>query len=126
MLVVVTAGTVLSALLSWRYNALLSGGDAACSMGVNVPLLRFVSLLTASLMTAVCVSFLGVIGFVGIICPHSVKRLLGQDHRLVYPRLPPSAAACFCCCRTPCPAVLAAAQPSRWGQSASCWALRSS
>ena len=85
MLVVVTAGTVLSALLSWRYNALLSGGDAACSMGVNVPLLRFVSLLTASLMTAVCVSFLGVIGFVGIICPHSVKRLLGQDHRWSIP-----------------------------------------
>jgi len=85
MLVVVTAGTVLSALLSWRYNALLSGGDAACSMGVNVPLLRSVSLLTASLMTAVCVSFLGVIGFVGIICPHSVKRLLGQDHRWSIP-----------------------------------------
>ena len=30
-------------------------------------------------------SFLGVIGFVGIICPHVVKKLLGQDHRLSIP-----------------------------------------
>lgn len=85
MLAVVAAGTLLFWLLSWRYNALLSGGDTAASLGVNVPLLRFLSLLTASVMTAVCVSFLGVIGFVGIICPHTVKRLLGQDHRWSVP-----------------------------------------
>ena len=50
-------------------------------MGVRVDALRFASLLAASLITAVCVSFLGVIGFVGVICPHAVKKLLGQDHR---------------------------------------------
>jgi iron complex transport system permease protein len=33
----------------------------------------------------VCVSFLGVIGFVGIICPHVTKKLLGQDHRVTIP-----------------------------------------
>ena len=85
MLAVVAAGTAFFLLLSWRYNALLSGGDTAGTLGVNVALLRFVSLLTASVMTAVCVSFLGVIGFVGIICPHTVKRLLGQDHRWSIP-----------------------------------------
>ena len=37
-------------------------------------------MLMASVITAVCVSFLGVIGFVGIICPHVTKKLLGQDH----------------------------------------------
>lgn len=85
MLAVVTAGTVFFMLLAWRYNALLSGGDTAGTLGVNVALLRFVSLLTASVMTAVCVSFLGIIGFVGIICPHTVKRLMGQDHRWSIP-----------------------------------------
>ena len=85
MLAVVLAGTAVFAALAWRYNALLSGGDAAGSMGVNVPLLRWVSLLLASLITAVCVSFLGMIGFVGIICPHAVKRLVGQDHRWTVP-----------------------------------------
>lgn len=85
MAVVVTAGILFFALMSWRYNALLSGDDSARTMGVRVDLLRFISLLLASLITAVCVSFLGVIGFVGIICPHVMKRLLGQDHRISIP-----------------------------------------
>lgn len=54
-------------------------------MGVNVDALRFVSMLAASVITAVCVSFLGVIGFVGVICPHVTKKLLGQDHRYSIP-----------------------------------------
>ena len=54
-------------------------------MGVDVGGLRFLSLLICSLITAVCVSFLGVIGFVGIICPHVTKKLLGQDHRFATP-----------------------------------------
>ncbi len=85
MLAVVALGTLVFALLSWRYNALLSGDATARSMGVNVDLLRFASLLLSSLITAVCVSFLGVIGFVGIICPHVTKKLLGQDHRFSIP-----------------------------------------
>ena len=85
MAVVVLIGFVSFSFLSWRFNALLSGDAAAKSMGVNVDLLRFVTMLLASVMTAVCVSFLGIIGFVGIICPHVVKRLLGQDHRVSIP-----------------------------------------
>ena len=54
-------------------------------MGVNVNVLRFSTMLVASLITAVCGSFLGVIGFVGIICPHIVKRILGHDHRVTVP-----------------------------------------
>ena len=77
MLAVTAAGIAVFAALAWRYNALLSG--------VNVALLRWVSLLLASLITAVCVSFLGMIGFVGIICPHAVKRLVGHDHRGALP-----------------------------------------
>lgn len=85
MAVVVLAGLAYFMLMSWRYNALLSGEATARTMGVNVSTLRFVSLLLSSLITAVCVSFLGVIGFVGIICPHITKRLLGQDHRVSMP-----------------------------------------
>ena len=82
----VLAGSLaVFSLLSWRYNALLSGDAAARSMGVNVRLLRFFSLLLSSVITAACVSFLGVIGFVGIICPHVVKKILGQDHRWTLP-----------------------------------------
>ncbi len=85
MAVVVLVGIVFFALMAWKYNALLSGEATAKTMGVNVEALRFVSLLLASVITAACVSFLGVIGFVGVICPHVTKKLLGQDHRVTIP-----------------------------------------
>lgn len=85
MAVAVAAGIVFFSLMAWKYNALLSGEATARTMGVRVELLRFVTLLLASVITAVCVSFLGVIGFVGIICPHVTKKLLGQDHRFTIP-----------------------------------------
>lgn len=85
MLVTVASGFIYFLLMAWRYNALLSGEATAKTMGINVDALRFVSMLLSSLITAVCVSFLGVIGFVGIICPHVTKKLLGQDHRVSLP-----------------------------------------
>ena len=85
MAVVVFVGLVYFLVMSWQYNALLSGEATARTMGINVDALRFVSMLLASLITAVCVSFLGVIGFVGIICPHVTKKLMGQDHRVTIP-----------------------------------------
>lgn len=85
MAVTVVVGLAFFLLMSWKYNALLSGEATAKTMGVNVEALRFVTLLLSSVITAACVSFLGVIGFVGIICPHVTKKLLGQDHRVTIP-----------------------------------------
>jgi iron complex transport system permease protein len=85
MAVVVLFGAVYFTLSSWKLNALLSGDAAAHSMGVNVNRLRALSMLLASLITAVCVSFLGIIGFKGIIGPHIIKRLIGHDHRFSIP-----------------------------------------
>ena len=85
MAVVVLVGLVYFMLMAWKYNALLSGEATAKTMGVNVEKLRFITLLLGSVITAACVSFLGVIGFVGIICPHVTKKLLGQDHRVTLP-----------------------------------------
>ena len=85
MLAVVLAGLIFFQISAWRLNALLSGEATARSMGVNVSALRFTAMLFASVITAVCVSFLGIIGFVGIICPHITKKLLGHDHRFAIP-----------------------------------------
>ena len=85
MLAAVFLGVSFFRLMAWKYNALLSGEATAKTMGVHVEGLRFVSLLLASVITAVCVSFLGIIGFVGIICPHVTKKCLGQDHRVTIP-----------------------------------------
>lgn len=69
----------------WNYNALSSGDDLAQSLGVNVEKIRLRSIFTASIITAVLVSFLGVIGFIGLISPQITKRFIGNDNRYLIP-----------------------------------------
>lgn len=69
----------------WDYNALESGEDAAKGLGVYVEQVRFRSMLAASLITAVAVSFMGIIGFIGLIAPQMMRRVLGVDHRFLIP-----------------------------------------
>jgi iron complex transport system permease protein len=42
-------------------------------------------MLIASLLTAVVISFLGIIGFVGLVVPHMVRRIIGSDNRFLLP-----------------------------------------
>jgi iron complex transport system permease protein len=42
-------------------------------------------MFTASLVTAVIISFVGIIGFVGLVCPHMVRRIIGDDYRFLIP-----------------------------------------
>lgn len=67
------------------YNALDVGDDVASSLGVNVNRLRLVSLFAAALLTAVIVSFMGIVAFIGLLGPHIVRRLIGNDHRYLLP-----------------------------------------
>ncbi|WP_222704718.1 FecCD family ABC transporter permease [Anaerosalibacter massiliensis] len=69
----------------WDYNALDSGDDTAKSLGVNVERIRLCGMFMASVITAVTVSFLGIIGFIGLICPQITKRLIGSDNRYLIP-----------------------------------------
>lgn len=83
--VVAVAALVFFVCHRWDYNAMDSGEDTARGLGVNVDKLRFWSLLVASLATAVAVSFMGIIGFIGLIAPHMMRRILGVDHRFLLP-----------------------------------------
>jgi iron complex transport system permease protein len=69
----------------WSYNALDAGDETAKGLGVKVQRLRLIGMLIASLVTAVIVAFLGIIGFVGLVCPHMVRRLIGGDQRFLLP-----------------------------------------
>lgn len=61
-------------------------GDAeAQSLGLHVARLRLVVVIAASLATAAAVAVGGLIGFVGIIVPHTVRLLVGGSYRLVLP-----------------------------------------
>ncbi|EQD41082.1 Bacterial transport system permease protein, partial [mine drainage metagenome] len=61
------------------------GPEVAQSAGVDAPRVRLRVLLLASLVTAVAVAFTGIIGFVGLVSPHLVRRLFGNDYRIVLP-----------------------------------------
>lgn len=69
----------------WDLNACDSGEDSAKSLGVNVERLRFTMMLISSLLTAVVVSFMGTIAFVGLVAPHIMRRIIGRDHRFLIP-----------------------------------------
>ncbi|WP_421078535.1 iron ABC transporter permease [Methanothermococcus sp. Ax23] len=69
----------------WDYNALEAGEETAKSLGVNTERTRLIGMFIASLLTAVNVAFLGIIGFIGLICPHIVRIFIGGDYRFLIP-----------------------------------------
>ncbi|MCG6918539.1 MAG: iron ABC transporter permease [Deltaproteobacteria bacterium] len=86
----VIAGVTAAGLLyfffnAWNYNAVDAGDETAKGLGVKVERVRMAGMLAASLVTAVLVSFLGIIGFMGLVCPHMVRRLIGGDNRFLLP-----------------------------------------
>lgn len=70
---------------SWNYNAVDAGDETARGLGVRVQRVRIWGMLVSSLVTAVAVAFLGIIGFVGLVCPHMVRRMIGGDNRFLLP-----------------------------------------
>jgi iron complex transport system permease protein len=78
-------GIFLLYLRARQMNLILSGEESAVQLGVDVERLKLVSYLSASLITAASVAVCGLIGFVGLIIPHSVRLIFGPDHRLLIP-----------------------------------------
>ncbi len=80
---------IIISLIIFRYakelNLVLLGENQASQMGLNVKRFNAIVLTLASIMTAFCVAFCGIIGFVGLVVPHLCRMLFGGDHRLVLP-----------------------------------------
>lgn len=72
-------------LLGRVLNALQLGEEVARSMGLPLEGLKLLLLLAASLLVAAAVAQAGIIGFVGLITPHLLRRFLGEDYRLLLP-----------------------------------------
>ena len=81
----VVAATVLFAFLAKGFNLVAVGEDTAGALGVPVERLRMVTFVAASLVTGASVALAGPIGFVGLICPHILRMVLGPDHRRLVP-----------------------------------------
>jgi iron complex transport system permease protein len=81
MAVIVAGATLFFIWNRWNYNAIDAGDETAKGLGVNVERVRLIGMVVAALVTAVIVAFLGVIGFVGLVCPHMARRIIGDDQR---------------------------------------------
>ncbi|MDR0791036.1 MAG: iron ABC transporter permease, partial [Methanomassiliicoccaceae archaeon] len=75
----------LALLWAREFNLVLLGEEQAKQMGLNVKLFNRAIMIMASVLTAICVSFVGIIGFVGLVVPHTCRMILGGDHRFVLP-----------------------------------------
>ncbi len=69
----------------WDLNASTLGDDIAKSVGVNIERERLVGTLLSAFITSVTVAFVGVIGFIGLIAPHSMRLIAGGDYRSLIP-----------------------------------------
>ena len=78
-------GFAAAALVVNELNALRLGAAAAGGLGLNVDGARWRVLSIAALITAACVAVSGVVGFVGLMVPHAMRRLFGGDARRMLP-----------------------------------------
>ncbi len=86
----ITAGVTLLCCVilmgdAWKLAALSLGETRAVSLGVNIRVLRLKILILVAVMTATATSFVGVIGFVGLVSPHIARMLVGEDQRFLLP-----------------------------------------
>jgi iron complex transport system permease protein len=85
MAAVTVIGVVILQVISDKINLLSTGDESAKSMGVDADKLRIFCLIIVSLVAASIVSFTGIIGFVGLVCPHVVRLFIGSDNKYLIP-----------------------------------------
>lgn len=69
----------------WDYNALLSGEETAASLGINVSRLTMVNTVLCCATASVIVSYIGLINFIGLVAPHIVRLVVGNNHVYLLP-----------------------------------------
>ena len=77
--------TIIVYVYRWKMNAMDSGEQVAHSLGVNTVYMRNLSIFLAAFNTGICVAFVGMIGFVGLLAPQMTKRVIGEDKRFMIP-----------------------------------------
>lgn len=86
LLVVVAAiSFVVGMVIPRTLNAMTAGDNMATTLGINVRFFRGACLVFVALVTAFCVSYTGTIGFIGLVCPHIARILVGANNKFVIP-----------------------------------------
>jgi iron complex transport system permease protein len=81
----IAAGASVFIFFARELNLMSLGNQMASSLGVDTRRVTLILLTTASVVAAVCVSVSGIIGFVGLLVPHSMRLLSGPDNRRLVP-----------------------------------------
>ena len=66
---------------AWKLTAMRFGEDRAKAMGVVTKKLKIKTFILVSILAAISVSYVGIIGFIGILAPHFARRWVGEDQR---------------------------------------------
>lgn len=70
---------------AWKLTAMTLDDTKAKSLGVNTTQVRRIAITLTSLLSAVAISFVGTIGFIGLISPHIARQFVGEDQRFFMP-----------------------------------------
>ena len=79
------AAVVIGFTIPHLLNVMTTGDKVSTSLGVNVKMFRIICLVIVALLAALCVSFSGTIGFVGLVCPHIARLIVGANNKFVVP-----------------------------------------
>ena len=85
LFIAVIVGSIPLFLLRYRINILSFGEEEARSMGVNIKFYNFIIICASTLLTATCVAFCGIVGWIGLIVPHIARFIVGPNFICLLP-----------------------------------------
>lgn len=85
LIAVAAFSLIFGIVVSKSLNVIMSGDDISKSLGLKVRQFRTICLIVVALITGVAVSFTGTIGFVGLVCPHIARIIVGSNNKYVIP-----------------------------------------
>jgi iron complex transport system permease protein len=78
-------GIVLLWLASGKINVLATGDESSKALGIDADKLRIILLLISGVLASAIVSFVGLVGFVGLVTPHICRIFIGADNKYLIP-----------------------------------------
>jgi len=85
VIIPISAGMIILMLLRWRINILSLGDDEASSLGEKPERMRWLIIISVTVIAASAVTVAGIIGWVGLVIPHICRIIMGVDHKLLLP-----------------------------------------
>jgi len=89
LLMTVSILVLTSIAVGWIFsqdlNAISIGEEEAKHLGIDIETIKVILIIICSLITGAIVSACGIIGFVGLIIPHGIRLIVGNNHRIVIP-----------------------------------------